>query len=64
MLFKFQSTLPVGGATQNTTRDIIDAIFQSTLPVGGATKSVPAYANALSISIHAPRGGSDFSWLA
>ena len=33
--------------------------FQSTLPVGGATTSRFSWARLLSISIHAPRGGSD-----
>ena len=33
--------------------------FQSTLPVGGATKSASMSAGASTISIHAPRGGSD-----
>ena len=36
-------------------------IFQSTLPVGGATPSGPFAAGFGFISIHAPRGGSDFS---
>ena len=35
--------------------------FQSTLPVGGATPHHPLYNNFISISIHAPRGGSDNS---
>ena len=34
--------------------------FQSTLPVGGATVMLPSAAGSGSISIHAPRGGSDF----
>ena len=33
----FQSTLPVGGATNNTTTLLQIFEFQSTLPVGGAT---------------------------
>ena len=33
--------------------------FQSTLPVGGATKIQYTGAVSISISIHAPRGGSD-----
>ena len=56
----FQSTLPVWGATEKIDQlDIYDE-FQSTLPVWGAT--VPAINGALklSISIHAPRVGSDF----
>ena len=34
--------------------------FQSTLPVGGATPDIPFYAVSAGISIHAPRGGSDY----
>ena len=33
--------------------------FQSTLPVGGATRSKVYHPHQQSISIHAPRGGSD-----
>ena len=33
--------------------------FQSTLPVGGATNILSTHKSMLSISIHAPRGGSD-----
>ena len=33
----FQSTLPVGGATENGTVYVDINAFQSTLPVGGAT---------------------------
>ena len=38
-------------------------IFQSTLPVGGATSRLQTKSAQESISIHAPRGGSDFSHL-
>ena len=40
----FQSTLPVGGATQEIAVDSLvpGTVFQSTLPVGGATASYPA----------------------
>ena len=34
--------------------------FQSTLPAGGATRLPPQPACCRTISIHAPRGGSDF----
>ena len=58
--FLFQSTLPVWGATfitcfcqQNTAR------FQSTLPVWGATRLGKKLYNPMTISIHAPRVGSD-----
>ena len=36
-----------------------NALFQSTLPVGGATAKCSAAPRWTSISIHAPRGGSD-----
>ena len=79
----FQSTLPVGGATCSIRlcyllyshfnprspwgeRPLIFLIahtilaFQSTLPVGGATRGLRHVKPAQGISIHAPRGGSDF----
>ena len=34
-------------------------LFQSTLPVGGATRTPASFLLRYSISIHAPRGGSD-----
>ena len=38
--------------------------FQSTLPVGGATRRrIVGLFKLIEISIHAPRGGSDCSWL-
>ena len=56
----FQSTLPVGGATRLTRKELAQhAAFQSTLPVGGATSLLPLKRMWLDISIHAPRGGSD-----
>ena len=59
-LFQFQSTLPVGGATQSTQPVASQyAQFQSTLPVGGATVHALGYTLDDLISIHAPRGGSD-----
>ena len=36
------------------------SLFQSTLPVGGATISGHPHTDRLPISIHAPRGGSDW----
>ncbi len=36
-------------------------IFQSTLPVGGATEALARGGSRYEISIHAPRGGSDFA---
>ena len=57
---KFQSTLPVGGATIDNSHQSFDNDgFQSTLPVGGATIIRQANISANMISIHAPRGGSD-----
>ena len=55
----FNPRSPWGERLQDTTRDIIDAIFQSTLPVGGATLLRVFPPHLLHISIHAPRGGSD-----
>ena len=57
--FQFQSTLPVGGATQPAVPFPAKQGFQSTLPVGGATRIVGRGHLLIGISIHAPRGGSD-----
>ena len=57
---RFQSTLPVGGATLFKTACSPILAFQSTLPVGGAT--ITRFFRGFKlfpISIHAPRGGSD-----
>ena len=56
----FQSTLPVWGAT-GWQRGQSGACgrFQSTLPVWGATKALRRQSGVSSISIHAPRVGSD-----
>ena len=57
---RFQSTLPVGGATSSSHSGWKKPrIFQSTLPVGGATVQLTYDGNLYAISIHAPRGGSD-----
>ena len=56
----FQSTLPVGGATIMPILFRRPMEFQSTLPVGGATRSGRKHSGSLTISIHAPRGGSDY----
>ena len=56
---RFQSTLPVGGATMTVTPRRRPSRFQSTLPVGGATGQRPGQQHIRRISIHAPRGGSD-----
>ena len=56
---EFQSTLPVGGATLEQLQQGLRVLFQSTLPVGGATHQGALGLSSRSISIHAPRGGSD-----
>ena len=57
----FQSTLPVGGATWRGSMTLWSGRrFQSTLPVGGATIAVISGLQGSAISIHAPRGGSDW----
>ena len=57
---EFQSTLPVGGATRGSMAQPLQReVFQSTLPVGGATSTKQSRGILMSISIHAPRGGSD-----
>ena len=57
---EFQSTLPVGGATCGRHSYHYVGQFQSTLPVGGATRFCSITVLGRRISIHAPRGGSDF----
>ena len=56
---RFQSTLPVGGATVDRNTNRAALLFQSTLPVGGATSTRHNFQSKTDISIHAPRGGSD-----
>ena len=59
---RFQSTLPVRGATAQVVRIINDyRRFQSTLPVRGATQPNIYAREQSDISIHAPREGSDKS---
>ena len=55
----FQSTLPVWGATLSAPTPQHGHIFQSTLPVWGATEIIRICEILHSISIHAPRVGSD-----
>ncbi len=56
----FQSTLPVRGATIDQLLTAWARLrFQSTLPVRGATGRKMANEKAPTISIHAPRAGSD-----
>ena len=56
---QFQSTLPARGATFIVALDILNKIFQSTLPARGATPSQRRLRLSSTISIHAPRTGSD-----
>ena len=62
---RFQSTLPVRGATTRfqETPDAAYAIFQSTLPVRGATCIIISGMSMILISIHAPREGSDCKYI-
>jgi len=55
----FQSTLPGRGATINPVTYIFRANFQSTLPGRGATALVRILQTCYTLSIHAPRAGSD-----
>ena len=55
----FQSTLPVRGATHVNRATDLAIKFQSTLPVRGATYTVDQFREMFTISIHAPRAGSD-----
>ena len=56
---RFQSTLPVWGATHWCNYTILLTEFQSTLPVWGATIIYNSVLPLVTISIHAPRVGSD-----
>ena len=56
---RFQSMLPVRGATSNGIVVERSGKFQSMLPVRGATSAPCNRPNRRSISIHAPRAGSD-----
>ena len=61
-IVKFQSTLPVRGATlAQPLNRLRRNLFQSTLPVRGATLVRASYNQPTNnISIHAPRAGSDY----
>ena len=59
IIMKFQSTLPMRGATRPRRFAIRTNAFQSTLPMRGATKPSEWYAMMPGISIHAPHAGSD-----
>ena len=56
---RFQSTLPVRGATVAFLAGVDFLEFQSTLPVRGATPHGTPGRAGRNISIHAPREGSD-----
>ena len=55
----FQSTLPARGATVSSNSIIKTKTFQSTLPARGATMPSAGRWSRRTISIHAPRTGSD-----
>ena len=55
----FQSTLPARGATQRMSKISPIFLFQSLLPARGATLLPDYGGDGNSISIHAPRTGSD-----
>ena len=57
--WQFQSTLPVGEATEQGGSCARGEPFQSTLPVGEATFAPTLEVVRQAISIHASRGGSD-----
>ena len=56
---EFQSTLPVGGATQYRPSKPPVTAISIHAPRGGSDQQVGIYPAADQISIHAPRGGSD-----
>ena len=56
----FNPRSPCGERLINSFQFFIINTFQSTLPVWGATVSYRSGAESVSISIHAPRVGSDF----
>ena len=58
----FQSTLPARGATKSVHVCVFHHQFQSTLPARGATQKRPRVRFSPSISIHAPRTGSDITF--
>ena len=56
----FNPRSPWGERPMRKSQTIFSGIFQSTLPVGGATDVNHDFVKSFTISIHAPRGGSDF----
>ena len=61
--YKFQSTLPLRGATASSFRRVCPGQFQSTLPLRGATTAQIEADLQNIISIHAPLTGSDVQYL-
>ena len=60
MADRFQSTLPLRGATRHRMTMMVPTVFQSTLPLRGATLQVcDFWGTARMISIHTPLAGSD-----
>ena len=59
-LLHFNPRSPRGERPTLSKRDVQLFIFQSTLPAGGATSFPVSDGVQTFISIHAPRGGSDF----
>ena len=59
---RFQSTLPVGGATSRRTRIILLTVISIHAPRGGSDIVNYQDNDDIKISIHAPRGGSDQAW--
>ena len=58
-LVQFQSTLPLRGATKNSSPPLTLTLFQSTLPLRGATYRLGRVPYPPRISIHTPLAGSD-----
>ena len=56
---KFQSTLPMKGATVSRPTLRAASWFQSTLPMKGATSPFSNRRTVMLVSIHAPNEGSD-----
>ena len=56
---RFQSTLPVGGATGDLRKLDTTAKISIHAPRGGSDDYLAANPPSVTISIHAPRGGSD-----
>ena len=57
----FNPRSPRGERREAYRKTVADAIFQSTLPAGGATGRPDKNSVRRAISIHAPRGGSDWT---